>query len=31
MIYSFVANGRKSVDHKREEYRLKTYENCKAQ
>ena len=24
MIYSFVANARKSVDHKREEYRLKT-------
>ena len=24
MIYSFVANARKSVDHKRKEYRLKT-------
>lgn len=29
MIYSFVANARKSVDHKPEEYRLKTYERKK--
>ena len=25
------SNARKSVDHKREEYRFKTYESCKAQ